>query len=249
MRTLLLALAAASMSTAAHAQIFELREPRLRDQFIFGFSFFPAIPVGEFRKHEKIGGGLEVTVGFQPFRRQPLVLRSELGGMIYDRFSDNYDGEVCDTFGNDCSTEPLFYDSHTHYMSFLQAGPEFMATGGKLRPYGFALAGVTFFNSAARFGPASSASSNPRSIFASQNLSSSYGIGLRFMTPPNGGREGGWDLAVRVTRNAKARYLTREGVVRNANGTYHVSPRSGAANMLFIHLGVTGGPLVNWNER
>jgi hypothetical protein len=249
MRFLVVALAAACMSSAADAQIFTLREPRLRDQFIFGFSAFPAIPVGEFRKHEKIGGGLEVTVGFQPFRRRPLVLRSELGGMIYDRFSENYNDEVCDTFGNDCTTETLFYDSHTHYMSFLQAGPELMATGGKWRPYGFALAGATFFNSTARFGPAGSTSSNPKSLFASQNFSTSYGIGVRLMTKPNGGREGGWDFALRVTRNAKARFLTKEGVFRNADGTYDLSPRSGAATVLLIHLGVTGGPWVNWNER
>lgn len=249
MNPLRIALAATLLAHPAGAQIFSLREPRLRDQFIFGFNAFPAIPVGEFRQHEKIGGGLEIAIGFQPFRRQPLVLRSELGGMIYDRFSDNYDDEVCDQFGNNCTTETFFYDSHTHYMSFLQAGPEFMATDGKWRPYGFALAGVTFFNSTARFGPAGSTSSNPRSLFSSQNLSSSYGIGVRLMTRPNDGREGGWDFAVRVTRNAKARYLTKQGVFRQPDGSYEISPRSGAATVLLIHLGVTGGPRVNWNER
>lgn len=248
MLPLRIALIATLAAQAAGAQILSLREPRLADKFIVSLSGFGAFPVGEFRQHERIGGGLGLALGFQPFRRQPLVLRSEFGGMIYDRFNQNYDDEVCDQFGNNCTTETFFYDSHSHYMSFLQAGPEFMATDGRWRPYGFALAGVTFFNSTARFGSANSTTSSPRSLFSSQNVSSAYAVGMRRVTQ-NGGREGGWDFAVRVTRNAKARFLTKEGTFRNPDGSYDVSPRSGAATVLSIHFGFTGGPFVNWNER
>jgi hypothetical protein len=248
MRSLRIALFAALAAQAAGAQVMTLREPRLADQFIYSINGFGAFPVGEFRQHERIGGGLGLALGFQPWRRQPLVLRGEFGGMIYDRFNQNYDDEVCDQFGDNCTTETFFYDTHSHYMSFLQAGPEFMATDGAWRPYGFAVAGVTFFNSTARFGPANSSSSSPKSLFSSQNVSSAYAIGVRRMSQ-NGGREGGLDLAVRVTRNAKARFLTKEGVFRRSDGSYDVSPRSGAATVLSIHVGFTAGPFVNWNER
>jgi hypothetical protein len=243
-----IAVLATFLASGAEAQIFGSRSPRQTDQWIFNIQGLAALPVGDFRKDEKLGGGVEIAVGFQPFRRQPLVLRTNLGGIMYERYSDNYDGEVCDYFGNNCTQETLFYDSQSHYMSFIQAGPEFMATDGRWRPYGFALAGVTFFNSTARFGDASSSSSAPRSLFASHNFSTSYGIGVRRIGS-NFGREGGWDFAVRFTRNAKARYLTENGVYRDANGNYAISPRSGAANVLFIQIGVTGGPFVNWNER
>jgi hypothetical protein len=248
MRPLRIALFATLTAQSVGAQIIGLREPRLADQFIFSMSAFGAFPVGEFRQHERIGGGLDLALGFQPWRRQPLVLRAELGGMIYDRFNQNYDDEVCDQFGDNCTTETFFYDTHSHYMSFLQAGPEFMATDGTWRPYGFALAGVTFFNSTARFGHANSSASSPRSLFSSQNVSSAYAVGVRHVGR-NGGREGGFDFAVRVTRNAKARFLTKEGVFRRPDGSYDVSPRSGAATVLSFHVGFNAGPFVTWNER
>jgi hypothetical protein len=241
------ALLLALPATSARPQIFKLRPPRLQDQWIFNMSGFGAVPVGEFRKHEKVGGGFELSVGFQPFRRQPLVLRSTLGSLLYDSWSRNDDQEFCDVDDN-CTTETVFYDSHQHFMSFLQAGPEFMATDGRWRPYAFALGGVTFFNSTSRYGDASISSSNPRSLFSSRNPSSTYGAGVRIVTS-NYGREGGWDFGLRFTRNARALYLSRDGVFRRADGSFYITPHAGAANLLTIHVGMTGGPFVNWNER
>ncbi len=93
-----------------------------------------------------------------------------------------------------------------------------------------------------------SSSSSTRSLFSSRNFSTSYALGVRRVTS-NFGREGGVDISVRFTRNAKARYLTEKGVYRDDNGSYAISPRAGAANMVFIQIGFTGGPFVNWNER
>jgi hypothetical protein len=52
-----------------------------------------------------------------------------------------------------------------------------------------------------------------------------------------------------VTRNAQARYLTEQGLVRRSDGSYDVTPRSGAANVAGIHFGIWFGPYINWNER
>lgn len=204
------------------------------------------IPVGDFRKDEKLGGGLEVAIGFQPIRRQPLVLRGSFGGLLYEGLNNNDDREVCDFFGNNCQQVTLFYDSQHHFLSFMQAGPEFMATDGRWRPYAYALAGVTFFNSTAHYGEESA--SNTRNLFSSHNFSTSYALGVRRVAQ-NFGREGGFDFAVRFTRNAKARYLTEKGVYRDANGDYAISARSGSANLVMIQIGITGGPFVNWSER
>ena len=54
---------------------------------------------------------------------------------------------------------------------------------------------------------------------------------------------------VSFTRNAKAEYVTMEGVFRRSDGTYDVRPMQGAANVLKIHIGINSGPRVNWNER
>jgi len=248
MRRLLAVALLAGAADSAPAQVIDARPRKFSDQWIFEGSGFAGFPTGDFRKDEKIGGGLNLSVALQPFRRQPLALRMDLGGMIYDGLENDEDQEVCDFFGNNCQNETVFYDNRHHYMSFVQAGPEFFATDGKVRPYAFALGGVTFFNSTAAYGPTGTGQSNTRSLFTSQNVSSTYGVGLRFVTK-NYGREGGFDIGVRFMRNAKARYLTDKGVYRRADGSYDVSARQGAANVLMIHIGYNGGPFVNWDER
>jgi hypothetical protein len=247
--TLLVAvLSSTVLSTSATAQIFGSRPNKGTDQWIFNLAGLLAVPVGDFRKDEKIGGGLEVAVGFQPFRRQPLVLRGSMGGLMYERYNNNDDDEICDFFGNNCEQVTLFYDSQHHFLSFIQAGPEFMATDGRWRPYAYALAGVSFFNSTASYGDADDSGSGTRNLFSSHNFSTSYAVGVRRVTQTFG-REGGLDLSARFVRNAKARYLTENGVYRDASGNFAISPRSGAASLLIIQVGITGGPFVNWSER
>ena len=148
----LLAVALLSASTASvEGQIFRLRDKAPRDQLIFGISGFGAVPVGDFANSEDGGGGAELTLGWQPFRRQPLVLRGTAGFLMYGRFSRDIDDTVCDAFGN-CTTETVWMDSRYHNMSFFQLGPELMATDGRWRPFAFALAGTTLFNSWANLG-------------------------------------------------------------------------------------------------
>lgn len=233
---------------SASAQVIQARLPRLRDQWVFGGSLFGGIPVGEFRNHENGGGGGEVSVGFQPFRREPLILRGNVGSLVYGTASAYGYQDVCDAIS--CWTEEVRYNARNHTMTFLQAGPEIMATDGKLRPFAYALAGLTFFNSWANLKPSSPNGPAPstRSLFSSHNFSTAYGTGLRVVNRTFG-REGGFELAFRVTRNAKARYLTEQGLTRNADGTWDIAPRTGAANVLGIHLGYWVGPYINWSER
>jgi hypothetical protein len=228
------------------AQVIQSRDPKLSDQWVFGMSGFGGIPVGEFRKHENGGGGAELAVGFQPIRRAPLVLRGSGGFLLYGRYNRDTSRDVCDAFGN-CVNEVVFYDARYHNMSFFQAGPELMATDGAWRPFAFALAGVTFFNSWAQYGDPNR-SNTSRSLLSSHNFSTAYGLGVRKIGK-SFGRAGGFELAFRFTRNAKARYLNEESVRPLGNGTYEVSPRTGAANVAGIHLGFWVGPYVHWSER
>jgi len=236
----------ATFALSAEAQVLTLREPRTRDQWTFGLNGFGGIPVGEFRKTEDGGGGMELSLGWQPFRRQPLFLRGNAGFLMYGHFGRDVDDTVCDVFGN-CTTETVWMNSRYHNMSFFQAGPEIAAIDGRWRPFAFALLGTTLFNSWANIGDPNNGGGS-RSLFSSRNFSTAYGGGVRLMKQSMG-REVGLELAARFTRNAHARYVNEAGVYRRADGTWDITPSTGAANVLGIHVGMWVGPYINWNER
>ena len=204
--------------------------------------------MGDFRRDEDGGGGGEFMLGIQPYRRQPLVLRMTVSSLVYGTAEATGFQDVCDAFT--CWTEEVRYNARDHTMTVLQFGPEFMATDGHWRPFGYAVLGYTFFNSWANIQPTTPTGQGPESqtLFSSHNASSSYGTGLRYVRTKFG-REHGFEFGFRFTRNAEASYLTERGISRNQDGTYSVSPRTGAANVLGIHIGYWMGPYINWNER
>ena len=238
------------VAAPSSAQVIGARQASRSDQWTFGVAAYGGIPVGEFRQHENGGGGGEIVVGYQPWRRQPAVLRGQFGALLYGSASAEGYQDVCDEDGTNCFTELVSYRARNHTMMFLQGGPEFMATDGTWRPFGYALAGWTFFNSWANPKRTTPSGPDPESVhlFSSRNFSTTYGVGLR-RVGEGGGRASGFEFGARVTRNAKARYLTEDGVYRLPNGQYAVMPRNGAANVLLIHVGWYVGPRVGWWER
>ena len=249
MRALRFAVLPALFAQVAGAQIVPTRGPSLWDQWVLSGSFFGGLPVGEFKNHEDGGGGMEVMLGFQPWRRQPLVMRGNFIAMQYGGIKQRAFQQVCDA-GGSCWTEEVTFDARNHSMYFWQFGPEFMATDGTYRPFVFALAGTTVFSSRANFAATSPTGPVPesQSLFSSHNFSTAYGAGLRRVTTWHG-REHGFELSARVTRNAEAEYLTEEGVRRQSDGSWLITPRKGAANVLGIHIGYWMGPHILWNER
>jgi hypothetical protein len=249
MNLIRLALLPALLAQTAAAQLIPSRQPSLWDKWVLSASVFGGLPVGEFKEHEDGGGGLELMLGFQPWRRQPLVLRGNLIGMQYGGLRQRGFQDVCDA-GGSCWTEEVTFDARNHSMYFWQFGPEFMATDGTWRPFGFALLGTTVFSSRANLAAACPTCNQPPSqrLFSSSNLSTAYGLGLRRVGTLHG-REHGFELSARVMRNAEAEYLTEDGVQHNADGSWTITPRRGAANVLGIHVGYWMGPHVLWNER
>jgi len=242
--TLLLAL---SLSQPIEAQVIAPPQASHGDQWLFGFDGFGGIPVGDFKNYENGGGGAQLMVGYQPWRRQPAILRFQAGGLLYSKVDAVTQQQVCDFFG--CTTEEFSYNARDHAMYFIHAGPELMATDGTWRPYGYALLGYTFFNSTANFPPSALTPDQPsENIFSSHNFSTVYGVGIRRVTT-HFGRENGFELGFNVTRNAKARYLNERGVHQNPDGTLSITPHQGAANVLGIHLGYWIGPNIRYWER
>ena len=218
---------------------------------MIGFSLLGGIPVGDFRNHENGGGGGEFSIGFQPIRQQPLILRFSGGGMQYGTLKGYGFQEVCDDPNdpNNCYTDEVEYNARSHNMWYAQAGPELTGVTGAWRPFAFAMAGWTGFYSRANIKPTTPGGTEwSQGLHSSTNFSTSYGVGIRRVWD-TGGRAMGIELSPRITRNAKASYLSEEGMIRNADGSWTAVPREGAANVLGIYLGFYVGPRARWNAR
>jgi hypothetical protein len=246
MLRIVLTLLVASALTA-DAQIIQPSPRSWLDQWTVGAAFMGGKPVGEFRNEENGGFGGELTLGYQPFRRQPLLLRGSLGGMQYHAVKAFGYQENCDERG--CWLEEVEYNARSHNMLYAYAGPEIMATDGGVRPFAFAMVGRTWFRSQANFKPTSPGGQEfSQTLFSENNFSTSYGGGIRSMLT-TAGRGVGLELSARVNRNIDAEYLTERGVVENPDGSITITPRRGAAHVLGIHLGIWIGPHVRWDER
>lgn len=236
-----------TFAITAHGQLIQARQPSWTDQWTFNASFMGGKPLGEFRNEENGGFGGEVTLGFQPFRRQPLVFRGSAGGLQYHAVKARGYQEVCDESG--CWLDEVEYNARSHNMWYAYAGPEIMATAGTLRPFAFAMVGRNFFRSQANFKPTSPGGQEfSQSLFSSHNFSTAYGGGIRTMVPTSG-RGIGIEVAARVNRNVDAEYLTERGVVENPDGSVTITPRRGQAHVLGISVGIWVGPNVLWSER
>lgn len=246
MPTLRTALLASLLGSQLGAQILAPRQPQWTDKWNFGIGLHGGFPTGEFRKHEDGGAGLDLFLGFQPFRRQPLSIRGNVQFMEYGSLKAQGEQVVCDP---GCYTERVEYDARNHQMYLFQVGPEFMAVDGKWRPFAFALAGATVFNSNETIGTdQSSGQLESSSFFTSSNFSTSYGGGIR-RVGTRWGRETGFEISARFTRNENAEYLTEKNIVRQPDGTWVATPQRGFANLIGIEIGFWLGPYINWNER
>ena len=247
MRIARLLLLAVFLPAVVGAQILAPRQPKWTDKWNFGIGLHGGIPVGEFKEHEDGGAGLDLFLGFQPFRRQPLSIRGNIQFMEYGSLKATGYQDVCDTFG--CYTEQVEYDARNHTMFLFQGGPEIMAVDGKWRPYVFALAGVTVFNSTETIAPTTpTGTTESQSFFTSSNFSTSYGGGIR-RVGTKWGRETGFEISARFTRNENAEYLTERNIVRQPDGTWVATPQRGFANLIGVEIGFWLGPYINWNER
>ena len=217
------------------------QSPRsVTDLFVFGIGFLGGLPVGDFKTHEDGGGGVDVMAGFQPFRRKPLVLRANFAYMQYSALDARAYQDVCDEYS--CWTELVTYRARQHSMMSLQGGPELMVTSGAWRPFAFAQGGITWFRSSART-PPSTPSGEPEDekLFSSDNVSTSFGAGIR-RVGTSIGRQVGFEISARLTRNPAARYVNEDGVQQQPDGSWVITPRVGDANIVGISVGLWIGP-------
>src|SRR5689334_11123183 len=99
----------------APAQVLDARLPRVSELWLYSIGGLRVLPLGDFGKHENGGGGFELMVGFQPFRREPLSIRTHVAWMIYGAVTGTAYQDTCDVFG--CRTETVDYNARDHVMT------------------------------------------------------------------------------------------------------------------------------------
>ena len=199
------------------------------------------VPVGAFHRNEDggLGVGFQGAYAVDPTRH--VSLRLDLGFLAYGYVTRNIDVPGYDQYGNYTGYENVSYAARQHQMYTLDFGPEVTALRGKVRPYGFATAGLSYFLSQVNVRPPQYAGDDgvDHTIFSAGNFAWTTGAGLRIGSPNP--RSGSFDIGVRFRRNARAHYANDKSL-SNQNGVTVVTPFYGSANLITIYAGFWVGP-------
>lgn len=210
-------------------------------QFTGGISGLAAAGLGDFQKTDLGALGVEAHAGFQPSIKSPLVLKATAMAAQYGGHSDDTYEDACGWLGgDDCNNHISFYDSREHDMIVLQAGPELVATRGRLRPYLSAAMGYTVFASHSDYGQAGREISQMLNLH--WNRSMTFGIGIR-RVKGLWGRDSGMDIGLKYIYNPGATWTNERSITPRGDGTFAVRRYTGNANMLALTVGVWGGSL------
>ncbi len=127
-------------------------------------------------------------------------------------------------------------------MYSLDFGPEITALAGRVRPYGYATAGISYFRSTMNVRPPEYDGDDgvDRTIFSAGNFAWSTGVGLR--VGPRNTRSGAFDIGIRFRRNARAHYANDRSLSSLSSGSVVVNPFYGSANVITIYAGAWIGP-------
>jgi hypothetical protein len=199
-------------------------------------------PVGAFHENEDGGGGVAAHVAYAIERTRVLSLRTNFGWVQYGNVSRTRRVPVYDEFGTPVDYQDEKYSLRNHSMLSLDAGPELTRVTGKWRPYGFATAGFSVFQSRQNLRAPVYAGDpgDDRTFFSHANFAWTTGLGLRVgSVDPRGGA---FDFGVSFRRNQSARYANERALTTNPDGSFSFSTFSGSANLIAVHVGVWIGP-------
>ena len=200
------------------------------------------VPVGAFHRNEDGGGGLGLEGAYALDRARHFALRVEGGFLAYGYVTGDVNVPEYDEFGTYLGNTNQSYAVRQHIMYSLDVGPEVTALRGRVRPYGFATAGYSFFRSSVNVRPPAYAgdSGDDFTIFNSGNFAWSTGLGMRVAA--HDARSGTFDIGIRFRRNARARYVNDRSLSSIPDGSVLVRPFYGSANVITIYAGAWIGP-------
>jgi len=200
------------------------------------------VPVGAFHRNEDGGGDLGFHAAYALDRARHFALRLEGGFLAYGYVNGDVNVPQYDDFGIYQGNTDVSYAVREHQMYSLDFGPEVTAVNGRIRPYGFATAGLSYFRSAMNVRPPEydGDSGDDQTIFSAGNFAWSTGVGLRI--GPRNARAGAFDVGIRFRRNARAHYANDRSFSSLSNGAVIVTPFYGSANVITIYAGAWVGP-------
>jgi hypothetical protein len=197
-----------------------------------GIDLLVGVPQGQFQQFVQSVGGIGGFITFPVDRSGSVGIRVD-GSILFH-------GGRCVSGG--CALET------SSYLGSLRVGPELTLGTGRVRLYGLATAGFSYFGTDVvdHYG------CDCYSIFGGYD---SYGSSSTLLDDFTGSWEAGGgvrvalgrrgkvalDLGARYQGNGRATYLNDASVTPNGDGTFTISPIRTAANLVLFHLGVSIG--------
>lgn len=205
---------AAAQSGLREAERWEGREA--------GLSLSLGLGRGQFHDFVKVAGGVGGYAAFPIALHGALRARADLS-VLFHGF-DTWSG-----------SPPIETDS---YITTFRLGPQVALNAGPLQFYGFWGGGFSYFATDADPQDACDCEFT-RTLHDDWTWADELGGGVRIAlgSAPD---SPALDLGIRALRNGEATYITRSGITQNADGSFTIRPIRSEANLIVIHLGLSG---------
>lgn len=226
--TLGLGLALTCVSTAALAQRSALRE--VRESGTAGGALLLGIPVGQFKDHVDVAGGVGGFAAFNLDRAGATSLRLDGSYLIYDNLRD-----VAYLSGGYVSY-PVDLNTSSYIVTF-RAGPQITLGQGPVRLYGFGMGGFSYFATSTSYDDACGCGGSFASAtqYDDFNLAWETGGGLQIALG-RGHQPVLLDLGARYLHNGRTSYVPARTL---AGGS--ITPIVSEANLVVVQLGLSIG--------
>jgi len=126
--------------------------------------------------------------------------------------------------------------STSFYVASLRAGPEFVLGTGRVRPYIFGTAGMSYFATATSVGICCGTTNYDDAV-----TSLAGGGGLRIDLSHSRRRPVALDLGVIYAKNGEVNYLREGDILSNPDGSFTLQPVRSEAEVFLLQLGLSFG--------
>ena len=194
------------------------------------------IPLGDFAGVVGAGFGVSTYLAGPLHRGQPVFLRLEFSYLEYG--SETVDATVAGTGGRVKTEDGLHVTTTSDFLRFA-LGPHVAARRGRLRPYGYATVGASYFSTKSDL---DDDAPDEEAIASHTNCSDwtfSWSAGAGVLVHLSG--EGFLDLGVRYLANRPVDWMAA-GDVRDPMGPGGPQPRHSAVNLFEIVVGFAAAP-------
>ncbi|HEY7686844.1 MAG TPA: hypothetical protein VH833_12130 [Gemmatimonadales bacterium] len=225
------AILACLLATAipATAQRYGLRE--VRDVGTGGVNLVVAVPMGEFRRHVDVAGGVDVFGAINLGRGSPVALR--LGGsyLLY-----GHDKHIV--------TQPYYplAINTTYSIATFGVGPQLTFGTGPLKVYGFGTFGASYISARSSFRVDGCGCDTFDSVTDFDDWTSALQTGGGLLISLSTRHVPvALDLGARYLHNGEAWFVSPGDVVPQSTGDVFINPVFSRADLVMLHVGVSVG--------